>query len=80
MKLFRKWRTPPIPQIVEEVQADPAYAIQDLAAAAALRQDAEGLDGAARDAVERLARSRIRNGFAPTLESLIIKRHLGGAV
>lgn len=79
MKLFRFMR-PPIPPIVEESKVDHDAAVRDLAKAVNTVRIIQGMDGEAQDVVDRLVRSRVRNGFAPVIESSIINRHLGGAV
>ena len=80
MRLFR-FRRPPVPAIVEETRAklDPGESVRDLAKAVNAGLEATTLDGAAQGVVSNLARSRIRNGFAPVIESSIINRRLGGA-
>jgi hypothetical protein len=79
MRLFR-FRRPPVPAIVEETRKlDPGESVRDLAKAVNAAREATSLDGAAQGVVSSLARSRIRNGFAPVIESSIINRRLGGA-
>lgn len=78
MKLFR-FRRPPVPPIVEESKVDPGDAVRDLAKAVYIHRDVRFMDGEAQDVVDRLVRSRVRNGFAPVIEASIVNRHLGGA-
>lgn len=79
MKLFRRNR-PTVPSIVEESKVDRQDAMRDLARAALVTKAVQVQDGEAQDVVDRLVRSRVRNGFAPLIEASIINRHIGGAV
>jgi hypothetical protein len=78
LRLF-KFMRPPVPSIVEESRADREDAVRDLAKAALVTRAVEAQDAEAQDVVDRLVRSRVRNGFAPVIEASIINRHLGGA-
>lgn len=76
--LSRKLRAP-LPDIVKDVKVDPLESTMDLARAMNTRRDAETQGAHAHEVVNRLAESRIRNGFAPVIEQTIIRRYLGSA-
>jgi len=80
MKLFRKFLRPPLPPIVQESREslDPEATAADQVRVHVAVQEAEAQAVAVEEAVSKLTRSRIRNGFAPAIEANY-RRHLGGA-
>lgn len=72
-------RKPGVPPVVNEVRPDPSAASEDLSKASALHQSAKNQAAQADEVVFKLARSRVRNGFAPAIEESIMHKYLGGS-
>lgn len=78
MRFFRRRKREYHPDSV--VKVDHEEAVNDLTKAVSFRLDAQVQAVQADEAVGKLSRSLIRNGFAPAIEESVIRKYMGGAV